>query len=264
MKMKNVRGGYILISLDMIDISDDDSVIEIDFSRLTESKKSIRLCNINVGGEHKPDIDIKPDFGEDTIILSDVYGYDLIVSDDNSVLISEHRSAYELPIPEVSDAGKTIIVDSEGKYGLDDMPNELPIPESTDEGKKISVNSSGKYILVEGILVPIPSVTSVDKTLTIDSNLQLVYVSRARLFRHTIVIDGITIHTVETLRTPHGTDVSIGDILTSAIGTLVSADCFYDGDDGSVFRVFGGQLSLVTDDPSTTITSDTVVELYYS
>lgn len=164
MKMKNVRGGYILISLDMIDISDDDSVIEIDFSRLTESKKSIRLCNINVGGEHKPDIDIKPDFGEDSITLSDVYGFDLVVSADNSVEITEHRSAYELPIPEVSDAGKTIIVDSEGKYALE-VSGGLPTPTESDRGKALIVNNS----------------------------LNFEYRKFTRLYKHSISITGLTV-----------------------------------------------------------------------
>ena len=118
MKTKNIRGGYILISLGMIALSTSLSTLEIDYKRLTETKKSIRLCNINIGGAHKPDIDIKPEFGTNKITLPDVYGLDLIVSSDNSVEIIEHRSAYELPIPEVSDEGKSVIVDSEGKYAL--------------------------------------------------------------------------------------------------------------------------------------------------
>ena len=172
MKTKNIRGGYILISLGMVDISADSPSLEIDFSRLTSSKKSIRLCNINIDGEHKPDINIQPSFGEDSITLSDVYGYDLIVSDDNSVEVTEHRSAYELPIPEVSDAGKTIIVDSEGKYGLDDMPNELPIPEVSDAGKTVVVNSEGKYALSDLIEV-----------ITINGNLNTIYEEQGSNFR---------------------------------------------------------------------------------
>lgn len=49
------------------------------------------------------------------------------------------------PIPTAEDAGKILMVDSEGKWKLSEIPSQLPTVAAADEGKVLTVNSSGEW-----------------------------------------------------------------------------------------------------------------------
>ena len=50
-----------------------------------------------------------------------------------------------IPTPTEADAGKVLMVDSDGSLKFADIPSQLPAVEATDEGKVLTVNSSGKW-----------------------------------------------------------------------------------------------------------------------
>ena len=86
---KPIKGGYILISLGLIALSTSYSG-SIDYDRISKTKKRIVLTGIKVADTVMPDITVKPIFGNGTITFEDVYGYDIVVSSNNSVSVSEH------------------------------------------------------------------------------------------------------------------------------------------------------------------------------
>ena len=84
-----IKGGYILISLGLIALSTSYSG-SIDYDRISRTKKHIVLTGIKVGDTVMPDICVKPVYGNGTITFEDVYGFDVVVSSNNSVSVSEH------------------------------------------------------------------------------------------------------------------------------------------------------------------------------
>ena len=55
----------------------------------------------------------------------------------------------EIPIPAITDEGKVLGVDEEGKYTLNTIPNEVPIPAAGDAGKVVTVDEDLSYTLAE-------------------------------------------------------------------------------------------------------------------
>lgn len=86
-----IKGGYILISLGLIALSTSYSG-SIDYDRISRTKKHIVLTGIKVGDTVMPDICVKPVYGNGTITFEDVYGYDVVISSNNSVSVSEHKN----------------------------------------------------------------------------------------------------------------------------------------------------------------------------
>ena len=84
-----IKGGYILISLGLIALSTSYSG-SIDYDKISRTKKHIVLTGIKVGDTVMPDICVKPVYGNGTITFEDVYGFDVVVSSNNSVSVSEH------------------------------------------------------------------------------------------------------------------------------------------------------------------------------
>lgn len=72
-----------------------------------------------------------------------------------------------IPTPTISDAGKVLMVDAEGKWTLG---SPLPAVENTDEGKVLSVNGSGEWVAANPA-TELPSVTDTDagKVLTVSA-----------------------------------------------------------------------------------------------
>ena len=74
-----------------------------------------------------------------------------VTSDDNGKVLKVIEGAWNkgtdesLPSVISTDAGKALIVDSEGAWGVDDIPSELPSVTSADEGDVLTVNSSGEW-----------------------------------------------------------------------------------------------------------------------
>lgn len=86
---KQVKGGYILISLGLIPLSTSYSG-SIDYDRISKTKKHIVLTGIKIATTVMPDIAVKPIYGNGTITFEDVYGFDVVVSSNNSVSVIEH------------------------------------------------------------------------------------------------------------------------------------------------------------------------------
>ncbi len=125
LKEKSLRGGYILISLGMIELS-GESAPSISYQRLIETKKHIVLTDIVVSGEHKVDMAVNPIYGSHKITFINVYGYDIEVTDEDEVTVSEYvapSSDVDIPEPTIADAGKVISVGEDGKYKLDNVPS---------------------------------------------------------------------------------------------------------------------------------------------
>lgn len=84
-----IKGGYILISLGLIALSTSYSG-SIDYDRISKTKKHIVLTGIKIATTVMPDIAVKPIYGNGTITFEDVYGFDVVISSNNSVSVSEH------------------------------------------------------------------------------------------------------------------------------------------------------------------------------
>ena len=120
-----IKGGYILVSLGLIALSTSYSG-SIDYDRISKTKKHIVLTGIKVGDTVMPDICVKPVYGNGTITFEDVYGYDVVVSSNNSVSVSEHTvSGTQLFIHDLtmSDTNHIIIIDNSSE--LIDMTSLL-------------------------------------------------------------------------------------------------------------------------------------------
>ena len=68
-----------------------------------------------------------------------------------------------IPVPEISDAGKVIKVDSEGEYSLED-DESLPAFTTSDEGKvlEVTVDSSGETPVASAEWTTLPTIPSGD------------------------------------------------------------------------------------------------------
>lgn len=89
--MKNYKGGYILISLGLIALSTSYAGT-IDYDKVSATRKRVVLTDINVGGTKMPDLTVQPIYGNGQITFSDVYGFDIVVKSDDSVVVSEHQA----------------------------------------------------------------------------------------------------------------------------------------------------------------------------
>ena len=79
----------------------------------------------------------------------------------------EQAEGAGIPAPRITDAGKVLMVDSEGKWTLAAV---LPDVSDIDEGKVLTVNSSGEWAAAN-VPTELPAVTDTDegKVLTVTS-----------------------------------------------------------------------------------------------
>lgn len=90
MKERPLKGGYILISLGLIPLSTSYSG-NIDYARISKTKKRVVLTGLKVGGEIKPDVVVQPIYGSGKITFSDVYGFDIEVASTGVVTVTAHK-----------------------------------------------------------------------------------------------------------------------------------------------------------------------------
>lgn len=74
-----------------------------------------------------------------------------------------------LPSISAQDAGKVMTVESDGSWGVENVPTELPSVSGTDDGKVLTVNNSGVWVAQNpssggGVLVVTDTDGTLDKT----------------------------------------------------------------------------------------------------
>ena len=77
-----------------------------------------------------------------------------------------------IPEPELTDAGKVLMVGDDGKWKLAVIPSQLPAVETTDEGKVLTVSNEGKWV-AEDVPKELPTVsgdTDDGKVLTVQND----------------------------------------------------------------------------------------------
>lgn len=77
-----------------------------------------------------------------------------------------------LPSISAQDAGKVMTVESDGSWGVENIPQELPTVGSSNKDKYLHTNASNGNVEWANAPTELPSVTSADETkvLTVDSN----------------------------------------------------------------------------------------------
>lgn len=160
-----IKGGYILISLGLIALSASAELSNLDYERITKTKKHIVLTGIKVGSEVMPDVCVEPIIGEDSITFSDVYGFDIVVSSDNTVEVVEHE---QTPNVEDAQSGTSISMlglDSDGKVV------KSAIPSSGTKLYRHSLTISAFGTLTNSITVTIISTKDSSYTSIVQSDL---------------------------------------------------------------------------------------------
>jgi len=73
------------------------------------------------------------------------------ITDAGKVLMVDAEGKWTLgtilpTVTALSDAGKVLTVNNEGEWAAAAVPTELPAVETTDEGKVLTVDSEGKWV----------------------------------------------------------------------------------------------------------------------
>lgn len=88
---KRLTGGYKIIPIG-VDLALASESIEIAglYASIKSTKKRIVLAGLKINGELQNDIAVKVDEDENGLKISDVYGYDLAISEEDALTVSEH------------------------------------------------------------------------------------------------------------------------------------------------------------------------------
>ena len=120
------KGGYKIVSLHKIDLLGESLVLAGIYLALINSyDKPIMLSDINIDGEIKKDALVQAEKGQNKVTIKNLYGYDLEISNEDAINVSESSIGIELPIPTPEDDDKIVGVNVEGKYVLK-APSALP------------------------------------------------------------------------------------------------------------------------------------------
>lgn len=87
--LKNLRGGYKLIPL-LISLAVGSVTVDKVYNSIKSTKKRIVLTGLSIDGELKNDISVDVIEEEDGLHINNVYGYDLLIKSDDSIVISEY------------------------------------------------------------------------------------------------------------------------------------------------------------------------------
>jgi len=88
--MRNYKGGYALISLHGVDLTGENIVIAGLYQALTKSfLKRVVLCDVVINDEKQNEIGITVTAVDGDLVIDDVYGYKLTVTDEDAVTVSE-------------------------------------------------------------------------------------------------------------------------------------------------------------------------------
>lgn len=117
--MSNKKGGYKIVSLKNLDLLTESLVIVGVFLALSDSHgKTIMLDDIVIDGEEKKSAYVHAEKIDDKIVIKNLYGYDLSIDDEDSVVVTENADGIELPKPTAEDNGSIVGVSIQGKYVL--------------------------------------------------------------------------------------------------------------------------------------------------
>lgn len=132
------KGGYKIVSLGRLNLLGESLVLVGLYSALVNSyDKPIMLSDINIDGEIKKDALVQAEKGQNKVTIKNLYGYDLEISNEDAITVSESSLGIELPKPTPEDDGSLVGVNVQGKYVL--KPNPLAEATSGDNGKVLEV-----------------------------------------------------------------------------------------------------------------------------
>ena len=139
-KMPNKKGGYKIVSLKGLDLTDDSLELAGLYDALLVSyDKPILLCDINIDGEIKKNAIVQVEKTADGIKINDVYGYDILVEADDDIVVT--ANPHELPSTGSASIGQILKLDSDKKPVWGNETKELPTLPS-DETKTYTL----KYV----------------------------------------------------------------------------------------------------------------------
>ena len=108
--MKNYKGGYLLISLGMIALASLTALPSGTVEKIKASSKRIVLTDISLDGvKQENDITVQPIISGTSVIIKGVYGKDITIASDDSVIISNSQSGITIYKHEIK-KGTTIIL----------------------------------------------------------------------------------------------------------------------------------------------------------
>lgn len=123
--MPNKKGGYKIVSLKGLDLTDDSLELAGLYDALLVSyNKPILLSDINIDGEIKKNALVQVEVTDDGIKINDVYGYDILVEEDDDIVVT--ANPHELPSIGSASIGQILKLDSDKKPVWANETKELP------------------------------------------------------------------------------------------------------------------------------------------
>lgn len=150
--MSKYLGGYKLISLGNQELSTITEIKGI-YDAILESKKRIVLTDIVLNGQKMNDLTVLPFVADDLsqIEINDVYGHDIIVSDDNTLEI--HVKTISFSLVDALEIEEEIDIQGDVTLGFIDLNGvtsrlvECLLTDNDEWYSPIYQSSSGVYIL---------------------------------------------------------------------------------------------------------------------
>lgn len=145
--MGDKKGGYRLVSLKLIELSTMTACAGLYQAIESSHDKPLCLCDILVSGAKKNNVYITAIKGTNKYTLKHIYGYNLEVTNEDVVTISQDSEGIELPVPEASDDGKIVGVNVQGKYVLKpSVEDQVAQAQSGTIQDVLGLDSQGKLI----------------------------------------------------------------------------------------------------------------------
>ena len=134
---KSRKGGYKLVSLQLVELTTMIALVGLYSAIVNSHDKPLLISDILINGERKNNVYCRVEKGTNKYTIKNVYGYDIEVTNQDVVEVTENADGIELPKPTPEDDGSIVGVNVQGKYVL--KPNPLPEVTVADNGKVLEV-----------------------------------------------------------------------------------------------------------------------------